>query len=48
MVAMVAINKTNMVQLRNVLKTMSVKTNEKTNLTELREELRSTLLFESS
>ena len=49
MVAMVAISKTNMVQLlRNVLKTMSVKTNEKTSLTELREELRSTLLLESS
>jgi len=47
MVAMVAVSKTNMVQLlRNVLKTMSVQTNENVTIAELREELRSTLLLE--
>ena len=49
MISMVASSKTNMVQLlRNVLRTMSVKTNEKTSIAELREELRSTLLLEPS
>ncbi|XP_066924468.1 uncharacterized protein [Clytia hemisphaerica] len=47
MVSMVAVSKTNMVQLlRNVLKTMSVKTNENVTIAELREESRSTLLLE--